>query len=105
MNARLAKVLTALSRAAVFLALLAVACGTSASPGTSSVVRQAASTCANAADCDDGQLCTLDLDTYQDAGSPIRRVVVSNPLYGDGKRAISQSSHAGTRANGTPLMF
>jgi hypothetical protein len=36
---------------------------------------------------DNGQLCTLDLDTYQDAGSAIRRVMVSNPLYGDGKRA------------------
>lgn len=36
---------------------------------------------------DSGQLCTLDLDTYTDASAPIRRVMVSNPLYGDGKRA------------------
>lgn len=36
---------------------------------------------------DSGQLCILDLDTYQDAGTAIRRVAVSSPLYADGKRA------------------
>lgn len=36
---------------------------------------------------DAGRLCLLDLDTYTEAGAAIRRVAVSNPIYGDGKRA------------------
>jgi hypothetical protein len=35
-----------------------------------------------------GKISELDLDTYADAGDPIRRVAVTPPLYNDGKRAI-----------------
>jgi hypothetical protein len=35
-----------------------------------------------------GKISVLDLDTYTDNGDPIRRVAVTSPLYGDGKRSI-----------------
>lgn len=37
---------------------------------------------------DSGRLCELDLDTYDDAGDPIRRVAVTPPFFNDGSRAI-----------------
>lgn len=36
---------------------------------------------------DSGQLCQLDMDTFTDAGNPIRRVAVTPPFYADGKRS------------------
>lgn len=38
---------------------------------------------------DAGRLCELDLDTYDEAGNPIRRVAVTPPFYVDGKRATA----------------
>jgi len=35
-----------------------------------------------------GRLCELDMDTFDEAGEPIRRVVRTAPFYADGKRAI-----------------
>jgi hypothetical protein len=36
---------------------------------------------------DSGRLCEVDLDTYDEAGDPIRRVAVTPPFYNDGKQA------------------
>jgi hypothetical protein len=40
---------------------------------------------------ENGLVYELDLDTYTDAGSAIRRAVASEPIYPDGKRAIMNS--------------
>ncbi len=37
---------------------------------------------------DSGRLCQLDMDTYADVGSPIRRVAVTPPLFHDGVRSV-----------------
>jgi hypothetical protein len=36
----------------------------------------------------DGLVCEMDLDTYEEAGEPIRRLIRSAPIFADGRRAV-----------------